>query len=94
MRRHPSETAADALRIRDWTWVEEQRRANDPRGTSAVSRTGTRGTKGKIFRWDDYGWTDRLVPDGSRSKKKLYRRADKLRAELLGSAPAAEGDFL
>ena len=77
LQRHPTDPVGEAYRTHDYSWLEEQRREHT--GVhELVSRTGTRRGRGRVFRWDQDGWTKEADPKRLRDNKALTAAAKKL----------------
>ena len=76
LQRHPEETSTQAYSYHGWSWIQEQRATHSGSGLG-VSRTYTRGSRGKIYRWDT-GWAANLGLDGTRDKARLATAGEAL----------------
>ena len=79
LQRHPSLPCADAWKTQDHEWVEEQRTQNSQLNRGGVtSRTLSRGSMGKVYRWDNDGWATRIAHETSKDAKRLQAAAGRV----------------
>ena len=79
LQRHPSLPCADAWKTQNHEWVEEQRTQNSQLNRAGVtSRTLSRGSMGKVYRWDNDGWVTRIAHETSKDAKRLHAAAGRV----------------
>ena len=82
-------SAGRLWQVQDAAWIADKRSSASSKATNAVSRTCTRDGKGKIYRFDDSGWTKAAAVSPDDSPHKVHRCTLKL-LELL-RVPGRQG---
>ena len=89
MLRHPTDPAGRCWQVQNAAWIADRRSSASSKATNAVSRTCTRDGKGKIYRFDDSGWTKTAEVSPDDSPHKVHRST--LRLLQLLKVPTRQG---